>query len=1065
AHPDGAAGRFGNVVEDASKAEEDRGIVFRPDGKYFFVTSHSNKFLYVYSVNVATDAALNWPPPVAMVKGFDLKAAGEGDADTDNDKFTDMIAGSDGYLYLSIKDKKNVIRFPMYPSSFTSGWTYEKLLTPFAEAVNSSWLSKDGKYIYIIGDNKKVAQYRSNPLSKVGVATFDSEDNFRDIKLSHDSRYLLMTDKKDATNSGGLRGKLISEINFAANSATALAVTRAYPGYKLKSDLTVLSPTGNEILFSHKDKPELYFTNIASLAASVYSTSIPADRILTYDSANKPSAAIMTRVPEYLLVGAGNTAADSTIEYLDLHTFKFDFDRTIDGLRNVPKTIGVSAQGTRFKVGYDTATKSVDAFNMIDSTKISSYSNELSGSGRIVAYAADDETVRYASGIATYSDNFYANLEIPGSTNGYWINSAPGGSFGDSGMDTAWVPQDMKAMPNGGFLILLKKTDGTAMLEWVGKVKWGTDKGKYRRFARWISGGSIPSTIPTTEGRLDASAGNITLLRNATFPAGYKIARVRFRSTFSSSNALSADGNYMTPVIVEIAAGPVLTVRDVGNSIQVTSPNTVYDRPITWSNGGVISANYYVGWWNGNAGTPNTGVVNFGYNVATGAAIADYTGTCSVGSSITNSAGTGRDYEIVFSNELNIFPPFDAQNLAISPDEKFFAIECRGTPNKVYLYDFATNNFGHLTQMNGLIMDYRGIGTVFDAEVPASARFTGGGIKLKETFTDNHAWTYLRTEPFNFKNSNLYATRIFGYFQPNATAAKLALIIEDVARLFIFDSPPNKLLEHWSLTMTEKVSGISTIPSSTGIFMQADHGTDASPDEGLAVMYTTDSTVSTITRPSAGGGIYSTTANWSHITASETRPFNFKPAFLRAYDLNGCNGDSANAMTFSRDLANPILFVLDAGNDDFWALKPGKQITRIDVDNTFTNTCDRQLVVSPDGQKLIFAEEAGSNRIFVNNIGNPDTFAFSGTTVTQSSIPPASFGSLITTVSLNNPPRALGAMPFNSYKSTSRLGKYDLAGKLNAQVYGNNGAALANGAIYVMGGSPTDAAGVATNKI
>jgi len=909
---------YANVVANSSKAEEDRGIVFRPDGKYFFVSSHGDKSLYVYKIDVATASALNWPPPVAFVKRFGLAAAEEGNADTENDKFTDMISGNDGYLYLSIKDKKNVIRFPMYPSSFTSGWTFEQLLAPFAEAVNSTWTSKDGKYVYIIGDNKKVAQYQSQPLARIGTATFDADENFRDIKLSHDSRYLMMTDKADATNKGGLRGKLINEVNFAANPA-AITMTRAYP-YKVKADLAVLSPTGNDVLFTHKDKPEMYFIDIASLAANFYATSIPGDRILTYDSTGKPCADIVTRVPEHMLVGTN----DSTIEFFDLHTFKFDEDRRIVSLRGVPRTIGVSPQGTRFKVGYASDTSGVDAYNMIDSSNISV--NELSGNSKVVAYSADDETVRRASGVATYSDNFFANLEIPGSAgsfNGYWIANAPGGSFGNSDIDTAWVPQDMKAMPNGGFLMLYKKSDGSAMLDWIGKIKWGTsDRGRYKRFARWIT------------------------------------------------------------------------------------------------------------------------------------------------------------------TAHNQFPPAWSQNIAISPDEQFLAIEASGTPNLVYLYDFGACNFGHETQLEGWLADYRVQSQPVTAANPASWIFgnvaantyftvpnvtnsSTTGIRLKDSVTSNESWTSMVNYPSNFiVNSGDPVTggtnpskrdvnrRYFGYFTPDYLANKFLVYSRDYARMFYNHEPKG----YWANTGSDGSFGsaIGQIALTTSV-IQTDYMTNGGNVKlGLFTHINSAQATGTISADgSSEASNLDMDTSWTRIASTHTRPFNFQPIFLRSYPIPGCNGDSANALAFSRDRANPILFLIDAGNDDLWALKPGKSITRIDVDDTFSDTSDKQLVVSPDGQKLIFAEESGQQRIFVTNIGNPDSFAFDGTPVSQSSIPPASFGSLITTVNCGASPKALGVMPFNSYKSTSRTGKYELVATLSAQLYGNNSAALSNGGIYIMGGAPS----------
>ncbi|HMM59178.1 MAG TPA: prepilin-type N-terminal cleavage/methylation domain-containing protein, partial [Candidatus Rifleibacterium sp.] len=125
-------GIFATPDYDSSKARDDHGIVFRPDGRYFFVTGHVGSSeplapcLFVYKIDVAT-GALNWPPPVTFVKKFDLS----GDPDTNHNKFSDLVAGCDGYLYLAVKDQKCVVRFPMYPEADSfDNWKYEKLLKP-----------------------------------------------------------------------------------------------------------------------------------------------------------------------------------------------------------------------------------------------------------------------------------------------------------------------------------------------------------------------------------------------------------------------------------------------------------------------------------------------------------------------------------------------------------------------------------------------------------------------------------------------------------------------------------------------------------------------------------------------------------------------------------------------------------------------------------------------------------------------------------------------------------------------------------------------------------------------
>ena len=921
-HPLGVADeRYAKIdKDDATKAEADRGFVFRPDGKYFFVTSHCNKYLYVYKIDVATDT-LNWPPPVTLVTGVDLNA----DSDTDNEIFSDLTAGQDGCLYLAIRDEKIVIRFPMYPESFTASWNYEKMPKPTGDKKpNTVCTSSDGKFVYVVDSETKafIAKYRSMPFSKIGVSDFTSEEVLRDIIISPDSKYLMMTDKKNATNMGGLRIATISSILFG--DGNVVPTTSAYP-YKITADLAISSPVGYEALFSHKDVAELYFVNIASIAAGVYTTSIPPDRILTYDSSTKPCADISTRRAEYLIVGAGNDNTDSTIEYLDLHTFKFDYDRSLVA-REVPKNIGGSAQGTKFKVCFGVATSGIDTYDSVYGVR-THYQD--CGNGQVVAYSTDDETVRIATysttDIATYSDNFFANLEIPGGTwneNGYWIPSAPvasglpGELCRDVNVATVWVPQDMKAMTNGGFLMLFQKADGNAMLDWVGKIKWGTsNRGRYQRFARWIT-------------------------------------------------------------------------------------------------------------------TAN-----------------------------------------------NNFPPPYAQNIAISPDERFLAIECKGTQNKVYLYDFANNNFGHETQLTGWVVDYRTMNNttwtfgnatdtcLFTVSNPTLAN----GIKLKNAITSRETWRSYIDYPGNYallltdsvagdnrpgkRDAN---KRFFGYFTPETAAEEFAVAAIDPARLFynheLKGSHSLNALSNFTFTANQDPLSSSIIQvdqCTNGGNIQL--GIHTNPSAGAIAGVTTPSVSADKDRQTQS------MAGWTAIGSESTRPFNFNPTFLRAYDLAGCTNDPDSALAFSRDLANPILFQFDTVQDDIWALKPGKSFTRIDVGETL-GVADKQMVISPDGQKLIFAEDTVSKRIFINNIGNPQDDFFDGTPKTQSSLAPASFGSLITTVAMDNPPRAMATKPFNTIKSTSHLGKYEQLATFSVVVMGNNNAALASGGIYIMGGAVSTAA-------
>lgn len=922
-HP--AAGQFAFVSEtNPINAEGDRGIVFRPDGKYFFVTSHSNKFLYVYKIDVAT-GTMAWPPPTTLVTGVALT-----ETDLNSDVFSDLVAGNDGYLYLSVKAKNTVIRFPMYPSSFTTDWTYEKIINPTqaATSVNSVLTSGDGKHLYFGTIINRVAQFHSNPLSRTGTAlfTFISGTGVADTIISPDSKYLMMTDTFAATNKGGLCVATISNIIFSNTGIPNIPTYQSYPK-NITADQAITSPVGNIAMFTNDSDSEMYFVDIASLAAGTYHSSMPADRFLDYDtSSSKPPSDMVGRQGNYMIVGTGNDDTDSTIEYFDLDALKFDRVKSIPDLRQRPSTIAINPQGTRFKVGYGddsaNATAGLDTFDLINNSLTTPLNVGLTGHSARVTYSSDDDTLNEYYGTPNM-DSFFASLETV-TQNGYYIPNAPipGGlpnnQCRDVDLVADWEPKDLVSMANGGFLLLFKKADGSAMLDWIGKIKWGTDKFKYQRFARWIS--------------------------------------------------------------------------------------TVDDN----------------------------------------------------------------------------FPPRHAQNIALSPDEKYLAIECATTTNKVYLYDFATNNFGHETQLRGWAVDYRvGNGTswIFD-NVAGLCNFkvvnptTATGIKLKDCISSRDNWTNYNSYPGNFGNDSSVVgenlatkaaanRRFFGYFQPDYDAAKFAVFNRDGTRWFYNST----FVDSRNDTGSDDLLPNPLIANQTALttsLIQLDYVTNGG--DIMQGVFTNTSAAAVPPAATSSGSDQNSIldmAGWTKIGSESTRPFNFQPVFLRSYDLVGCTNDPDSALTFSRDLANPILFQFDTVQDDIWALKPGKSFTRIDVGESLS-VADKHLVVSPDGQKLIFAEESGSNRIFVTDISNPDSFLFDGVVANQGTL--TGFGKLITTVSNTNPLRALATKPFNTIKSTNHLGKYEQLATFTVKIMGNNNAALASGGIYIMGGAPS-ASGVPINNI
>jgi len=1055
--------------DDKNKAAEDRSIVFRPDGKMCYVAAHEEKMVFAF---VASNTE-NWT---------NLALTNKTTFTTTTDKSSFLHAGNDGYLYSGPTDidPKVVFRFPMYsPNPLANP---EKIDDPDSnEKVEGIATTPDGKEFYILWDKSIITRHDSRTGAKIGGTTItptDASKHLKDITLSADGRYLAMMDPTDAAGKGGmfvlnLSTNPITSVNYNFNTQVPAILKRATPDAIKKTGVNyvLFAPQSQDFVFDDITKPNIFAVDIPGLTSDSYTSSLPADRVINFATSDKSEVAMNLRFPQFVLVGT----ADKSIQFLDVNTGKTVETKKID-LEAVPVDAAISPQGEKLKVVFGSARAGVDTYDI--PTRIRT--QNAHGAQQMYEVAIPN-TYFHTSASETYFSTLDKHSTLSWA-NGYWANvPLPGTPPADYRMPNNvdfscdWVPQNMVPLTNGGFLYLFKKADGSTCLEWVGNRPWGPLVNNYERFARWYSIYSAPqttlnrpATMPSTSGSIDNGVGTITLLKNATFPDGYKITRVKFNSTAACS------GRSITPVIVEVS-GSTFTIRDIGNPITVSS--TAHDEAVTWERGGKISANYLVGWWNGINSTANAGVVKWNTN-ASGLFVSDYGSIAAIGSTIADTySGSVRDYEIQFQGDPPPpeprFPPLNAVNIAVSPDDRYLAIETIGAPNQIHLYDFAANNFYQETQLNGLVIDYRSNGADVISSVANTCSLSvanpslASGIKLANSITSRDIWGSHKDWPGNYYyNSGSISTqmearrdaskRFFGYFVPTSNFSTLAVAHRDPHRLWFGSS-------QWSniglLSSSDNVSTNTkdSFGYSPKLFfptqIQLNHMTNGG--ERLIGLFTMTSAADVAPTQTTGAS-YDLNRNelsgWDKIASTSTRPFEFKPTWLRTYNLTGCDNDPISAMVWSRDMGNPILFHLDTVQDDFWAIKPGVTApTRFDMGGTY-NTLDRQLVISDDGQKLIFAKEDTNEVVFID-IANPASFSFNGATRTVSTL--TGFGSIARIATMTATPKVLATLPFNRYKSTPHSGSYQQVATLSVNISGLQNAALASGGIYILGGAPT----------
>ena len=766
------------------------GIVFRPDGKCLFVVaknSSGGNELVPLKVNytIKSDKTLDWKA-AGTNRTPNLTSFLTTNIGLDTERITGLVPANDGYLYVAQKDIKNILRFPMYPSKW-SVWVGQVFVKK-NDFIYSIDVSPDGNQLVVISKNENLSVYDTrdgmelykdqkikvdsnykNPFKSAFVTCSNaSGNNFYDDK----SLSIVVTNREASNNK--LFAKIFYTLNTTPNTAPTFFgkilrnLTNSIQD-KIRAGGVLVTPDNRSVVINDFKKARVYFSNVGldSADEDYLSTS---GKILSYrkienfdddsnDNDDNDDDADNEDIKEYSTEIATNKrdvlafASDNKVQLLDLNTLSKLEDERFEIQKNIT-SLSFNPLGCTLAGGYANSEKEN---NTGESNKghfilhLNDLYKDISDNGGYRKKLVFDD--RVPGMLFALEDNTGVNSDTIWNINNNPVDwgeeSGTAYDRRDFSLNANWKRLDMIGMPRGGAMVLYGKDDGSSMLEWIGRRNWAQDpqKGKYKLFARWTTGGNYYSkTIPEgtfdfTGAQLDGWYGRIHIIKDQLFPINSVV------KSFSAviGNWSSGEDRWVTFLILE-KSGSGFKVIDYSESFSFKSGTTgVTGRHINWLNGGIIkNENCRIGFYNGGSGDSSTNGTQgaFIYKEFSDASynffIADYnvsskTGSINASDGIAYSTvvnlsevfyeSTASNKERNYSLNFNVaiadistsFPPFYSKKIAISPDCGTLAVLTKNTISsdpeekvpRVSLYDFNNYNYGAETQIEGMLVDYR----------------------------------------------------------------------------------------------------------------------------------------------------------------------------------------------------------------------------------------------------------------------------------------------------------------------------------------------------------------------
>ena len=456
-----------------------------------------------------------------------------------------------------------------------------------------------------------------------------------------------------------------------------------------------------------------------------------------------------------------------------------------------------------------------------------------------------------------------------------------------------------------------------------------------------------------------------------------------------------------------------------------------------------------------------------------------------------------RKYKIQFEADVNehVFPPFYSKKLAISPDCGTLAIlsGIDSTDSKLSMFDFNNHIYGPETQIEGMLVDYR---EPFDSgersgerefnwpeetddslfkEVQEKCRFSLDGIASFSFATTKYdSWKSYNNFPFNYYVKDSYVAssdintkkllankRFFGYFRPEYNVARFQAIAEDDIRFF---QNKNFLFGRYDTT-TDSETSPSALPSRTETYPldffckanestllqidQASNKNDAFGSIFFASKFKHFDSFNDKLGLTGGGdtGIESKSytinsgSDFKYLNSDETYILKNYPTHMwscKAETINNKEiGVNNTYLLFSRDKANPLLYVVDSDNNIFWTIGRDRIGNWIDNEVIENDGITSNHVISADGQKLLYAV---GNKIKAFDISTPSPTA------------------LDDTFNLSNSSEyKFATLPFTSFKTSDNKGSYRTLSCSTSipdfKIDSNGAAVVASGGIYIHDGN------------
>ena len=421
-------------------------------------------------------------------------------------------------------------------------------------------------------------------------------------------------------------------------------------------------------------------------------------------------------------------------------------------------------------------------------------------------------------------------------------------------------------------------------------------------------------------------------------------------------------------------------------------------------------------------------------------------------------------------NNEDTIPPVYSKKLAISPDCSQLAILSGkdNTDAKLSMYDFNNQIYGSETQIEGMLIDYRKGFTTnsfsetgefqgpvypwpaekdvsFFKEVQQNCGFSKRDSKdtsvllLKNATSKNDSWESFNKYPANYfvdKNNStdlkiLANKRFFGYFRPEIGLKYLQRAGSEDVRIFfnrVFKAGKSEVY-HGNFVLDNPIS-LDVEANESGILQLDETSNDGYGAGNVFLSENKSSFDNMYLHWGSGDSISGKTNNVdchsgnsdltkgycstslpgiNNLNSSETFILKNEPALMWskvAYTEESKPIDNCDII-FSQDKSNPILYGLDSKNKVFWGI--GSTSSGISINFKIGNLGDinSNLIMSKDGQKLIFSR---GNYLNFYDISNPNSTSF-----------PAFISSY--PISINNNV-ILASKPFSFYNSSKIGGTY-----------------------------------------